>query len=134
MAQYDPQRSRPRQKLSDEEPAPVDALLEPHPAKPDLPDGVVVAKGDEDDVSIQAGDAEVEITSTGDDVIVHTPAVEVRVESDEVVVSRDGDEIRVDLSQPVGKTPLDPRRIAVVTATIVAVVVIITMLRRRSTR
>ncbi len=37
MPQYDPKRSRPRQTVSDEEPAPVDALLEPQPPKPEPP-------------------------------------------------------------------------------------------------
>lgn len=34
MAQYDPRRSRPRPTTSDDEPAPVDALLEAHPTAP----------------------------------------------------------------------------------------------------
>ena len=41
MPSYDPQRSRHRPSpADDDQPAPVDALLEPHPVEPTLPEGV----------------------------------------------------------------------------------------------
>lgn len=137
MPQYDPQRSRPRHKASDEEPAPVDALLEPHPSPPDVPAGMAVEHvGDE--VVVHTADADVEITASGDDVVVHTRSadVEVRPEVDEVVVSTGNEDLYVDLAVPGGPAvvpgPSVVRRVAIITALVAALVAIVVWMRRRT--
>lgn len=100
MPQYDPQRSRRRQPPPrDDEPAPVDALLEP-PARPervDLPRGVEVeVVGGE--VVVHTDEADVEISPRGDDIVVHTDQgdVEVLPTVDEVIVSTPTEDVYVD--------------------------------------
>jgi hypothetical protein len=99
MPSYDPQRSRHRPSpTDDEQPAPVDALLEPHPAEPALPDGVELEITDAGGAVLHTSAADVELTPSGDDVIVSTDdaSVEVRADIDEVVINAGGEEIYVD--------------------------------------
>jgi hypothetical protein len=96
---YDPQRSRHRPEPSEDQPAPVDALLDADPvAGTGLPDGVEVEVTDGGEVVVHTFDADVEITASGDDVVVRTDDafVEVRPESDEVLVSAGGEDVFVD--------------------------------------
>ena len=85
---YDPQRSHRRPRLAEDEPAPIDALLEPHPAVSGLPDGVEVDVV-EGEVVVHTSDADIEISASGDDIVVHTDDADIEVlpESDEVLVS-----------------------------------------------
>jgi hypothetical protein len=99
MPSYDPQRSRHRPSpADDDQPAPVDALLEPHPAEPALPEGVELEITDGGGAVIHTAAADVEVTAGGDDVIVSTDdaSVEVRTDADEVVINAGGEEIYVD--------------------------------------
>lgn len=99
MPSYDPQRSRHRPSpTDDEQPAPVDALLEPHPAEPALPDGVELEITDAGGAVLHTAAADVELSPGGDDVIVSTDdaSVEVRADIDEVVINAGGEEIYVD--------------------------------------
>lgn len=99
MPSYDPQRSRHRPSpADDDQPAPVDALLEPHPAEPALPDGVELELTDAGGAVLHTAAADVELSASGDDVIVSTDdaLVEVRADVDEVVVNAGGEEIYVD--------------------------------------
>ena len=99
MPSYDPQRSRHRPSpADDDQPAPVDALLEPHPAEPALPEGVELEITDGGGAVIHTAAADVEVTAGGDDVIVSTDdaSVEVRADADEVVINAGGEEIYVD--------------------------------------
>lgn len=124
MPQYDPQRSRPRQKLSDEDPAPVDALLESHPT-PSAP---------------AVDDAEVEIIASGGDVTVHAHGVDVEVHAgaDEAPTSRDGKDLRGEISESENQAgecaAVDARRITIVTSAVVAAVIVLVWLRRRRSR
>jgi hypothetical protein len=137
MPKYDPQRSRHRQPLPDDEPAPVDALLEPHPAVGDLPTGVEVEVV-EGEVVVHTDDADIEISQRGDDIVVHTgnADIEVLAEADEVVVSSATEEIYVDLTdgvgaQPVGPATADRRRLLAVAFVIAAIVAFVIVRRRR---
>jgi len=99
MPSYDPQRSRHRPSpADDEQPAPVDALLEPHPTDPALPEGVELELTDAGGALLHTAGADVELTASGDDVIVATgdASVEVRADRDEVVINAGGEEIYVD--------------------------------------
>jgi hypothetical protein len=99
MPSYDPQRSRHRPSpADDDQPAPVDALLEPHPAEPALPEGVELELTDAGGAVLHTASADVEVTAGGDDVIVSTDdaSVEVRSDVDEVVINAGGEEIYVD--------------------------------------
>jgi hypothetical protein len=99
MPSYDPQRARHRPAPTDaDEPAPVDALLEPHPAEPALPEGVELELTDAGGALLHTAAADVEVTASGDDVVVSTgdASVEVRADDDEVVISAGGEEIYVD--------------------------------------
>jgi hypothetical protein len=99
MPSYDPQRSRHRPSpADDDQPAPVDALLEPHPAAPTLPEGVELELTDAGGAVIHTATADVELTAGGDDVIVSTDdaSVEVRADADEIVINAGGEEIYVD--------------------------------------
>lgn len=96
---YDPQRSHRRPLAPDDDPAPVDALLEPAAdAPPVLPEGVSVDVED-GEVVVHTADADVEVTTRGDDVVIHTETadVEVLAEAEEVVVSSPREEVFVDL-------------------------------------
>ncbi len=99
MPSYDPQRSRHRPSpADDDQPAPVDALLEPHPTEPVLPEGVELEITDGGGAVIHTAAADVEVTAGGDDVIVSTDdaSIEVRADADEVVINAGGEEIYVD--------------------------------------
>jgi hypothetical protein len=99
MPSYDPQRSRHRPSpADDDQPAPVDALLEPHPVEPALPEGVELELTDAGGAVLHTASADVEVTAGGDDVIVSTDdaSVEVRSDVDEVVINAGGEEIYVD--------------------------------------
>ncbi len=100
MPKYDPQRSRHRPLPPDDEPAPVDALLEPHPAVSGLPDGVEVDVV-EGEVVVHTSDADIEISASGDDIVVHTDDADIEVlpESDEVLVSSATEDVYVDLAE-----------------------------------
>ena len=108
---YDPQRSRHRPTPADgDQPAPVDALLTPHPVEPTLPEGVEIEVTESGGAILRTETADVEVTSTGDDVVVHTAdaSVEVRADVDEVVITAGGEEIYVDttpLDDPYGDEP-----------------------------
>ncbi len=105
MPSYDPQRSRHRPSPpDDDQPAPVDALLEPHETEPVLPEGVELELTDAGGAVIHTAGADVEVSPSGDDVIVSTDdaSVEVRTDADEVVINAAGEEIYVDT------TPRDP--------------------------
>jgi hypothetical protein len=99
MPSYDPQRSRHRPSpTDDDQPSPVDALLEPHPAEPGLPDGVELEITDAATAVLHTAAADVELSPSGDDVVVTTDdaLVEVRADADEVVINAGGEEIYVD--------------------------------------
>jgi hypothetical protein len=99
MPSYDPQRSRHRPSpADDDQPAPVDALLEPHAAEPVLPEGVELELTEAGGAVLHTAGAHIEITPEGDDVVVATDdaTVEVRAETDEVVIAAGGEEIHVD--------------------------------------
>ena len=106
MPSYDPQRSRHRPSpADDDQPAPVDALLEPHPVEPALPEGVELEITDGGGAVIHTLAADVEVTAEGDDVIVSTDdaSVEVRAAADEVVINAGGEEIYVDTTPRIGE-------------------------------
>ena len=99
MPSYAPQRSRHRPSpADDDQPAPVDALLEPHAAEPTLPDGVELELTESGGAVLHTAGADVELSPSGDDVIVSTDdaSVEVRADADEVVINAAGEEIYVD--------------------------------------
>lgn len=135
---YDPQRAHSRRlTAADDEPAPVDALLEPHPAEPAFPAGVEVEVVGEE-VVVHTDDVDVEISRSGDDVVVHTDDadVEVRAEADEVVVSTGADDVYVDLAPTeatdVASAPAGTgRRVAAIAATLALLAVLVLWLRRR---
>lgn len=135
---YDPQRSRHRpSSADDDQPAPVDALLTPHPVEPVLPEGVEIEVTESGGAVLHTHGADVEVTSSGDDVIVHTAdaSVEVRADEDEVVISAGGEEIYLDT------TPLDddldipgggrPRFVIAAAAALATILVILLVARRR---
>jgi hypothetical protein len=97
---YDPQRARHRPEPADDQPAPVDAILDAPPAadEVDLPEGMDVEVTPGGELIVHTVDADVEITAEGDDVVVRTDdaTVEVRPEADEVMVSAADEEIFVD--------------------------------------
>jgi len=134
---YDPQRAHSRRLAGDDEPAPVDALLEPHPAEPALPGGIELeVVGDE--VVVHTDDVDVEISSSGDDVVVHTDDadVEVRAQADEVVVSTGTEDLYVDLAraEEPDLTPTRPpaaRRLAAIAALVALLALLALWLRRR---
>lgn len=145
---YDPQRSRHRPApAEDDRPAPVDALLEGHPAEPALPEGVELDVTNGGEVVVHTPDADVEVTPSGDDVVVRTgdASIEVRAADDEVVVTTGDEELYVDTSP---RTPADlapetdggagvstggpsPAVLAAVAALVAALVVILLRRRRR---
>jgi hypothetical protein len=99
MPSYDPQRSRHRPSpADDDQPAPVDALLEPHPAEPALPEGVELEITEAGGAVLHTAAADVELTSSGDDVVIATDdaLIEVRADTDEIVVEAGGEEIHID--------------------------------------
>jgi hypothetical protein len=99
MPSYDPQRSRHRPSpADDDQPAPVDALLEPHPAEPTLPEGVELEITEAGGAVLHTAAADVELTASGDDVVIATDdaVVEVRADADEIVVEAGGEEIHID--------------------------------------
>jgi hypothetical protein len=99
MPSYDPQRSRHRPSpADDDQPAPVDALLEPHPAEPTLPEGVELEITEAGGAVLHTAAADVELTPSGDDVVIATDdaVVEVRADADEIVVEAGGEEILID--------------------------------------
>jgi len=107
MPSYDPQRSRHRPSPADrDEPAPVDALLEPHSAEPSLPEGVELELTEAGGAVLHTQGADIEVTPSGDDVVVSTDdtVVEVRADSDEVVVEAGGEEIHIDTT-PIDEDP-----------------------------
>ena len=66
MPSYDPQRSRHRPSpADDDQPAPVDALLEPHPTEPALPEGVELELTDAGGAVLHTASADVEVTPVG---------------------------------------------------------------------
>ena len=146
---YDPQRSRHRPPPADDaEPAPVDALLEGHPAddaEAPLPEGVELDVTEGGEVLIHTADADIEVTASGDDVVVRTgdANVEVRAEDDEVVVTAGDEELYVDTT-PRSGADLDSvlademqagagrtRLVAAVLAAVAAAVLVLLALRRR---
>ena len=146
MPSYDPQRSRHRPSpADDDEPAPVDALLEVHPAEPVLPEGVELELTDAGGAVIHTASADVEVTASGDDVMVSTydASVEVRSGDDEVVINAGGEEIYVDttprmpedddviLVEPVGASRGRSRLVAAVLAALLTILVILLWNRRR---
>jgi hypothetical protein len=111
MPSYDPQRSRHRPSpADDDQPAPVDALLEPHPVEPVLPEGVELELTEAGGAVLHTAAADIEVSPEGDDVLVATDdaLVEVRADDDEVVIEAGGEEFHVDT------TPLhdDPAAVA----------------------
>jgi hypothetical protein len=110
MPSYDPQRSRHRPSpADDDQPAPVDALLEPHASEPVLPEGVELELTDAGGAVLHTAAADVELTPSGDDVIVTTDdtSVEVRSDLDEVVINAGGEEIYVDTTPRVADLEAD---------------------------
>lgn len=147
MPSYDPQRSRHRPSpADDEQPAPVDALLEPHPVEPSLPDGVELEITDGGGAVLHTAAADVELSPSGDDVIVSTDdaSVEVRADIDEVVINAGGEEIYVDTTPRQADLDADvlvgssvvaargrSRLIAAIIAALVTVLAIVLWNRRR---
>jgi hypothetical protein len=147
MPSYDPQRSRHRPSpADDDQPAPVDALLEPHPAEPALPEGVELEITDGGGAVIHTAAADVEVTAGGDDVIVSTDdaSIEVRADADEVVINAGGEEIYVDttpripdldtdvfVGSSVVASPGRSKLVAAVVAALLTVLAIIIWNRRR---
>ncbi len=147
MPSYDPQRSRHRPSpADDDQPAPVDALLEPHPAEPALPEGVELEITDGGGAVIHTAAADVEVTAGGDDVIVSTDdaSVEVRADADEVVINAGGEEIYVDTTPRVADLDADvyvgssvvtsggrSKLVAAVVAALLTILAIIVWNRRR---
>jgi hypothetical protein len=147
MPSYDPQRSRHRPSpADDDQPAPVDALLEPHPTEPVLPEGVELEITDGGGAVIHTAAADVEVTAGGDDVIVSTDdaSIEVRADADEVVINAGGEEIYVDTTpripdldaevfagSSVVASPGRSKLVAAVVAALLTVLAIILWNRRR---
>ena len=147
MPSYDPQRSRHRPSpADDDQPAPVDALLEPHPTEPVLPEGVELEITDGGGAVIHTAAADVEVTAGGDDVIVSTDdaSIEVRADADEVVINAGGEEIYVDttpripdldaelfVGSSVVASPGRSKLVAAVVAALLTVLAIIVWNRRR---
>ena len=104
MSPYDPQRSRHRPSPADSEPAPVDALLEPHPVEPTLPDGVAIDVDGAGVATVHTESADVDVNAAGEDIVVRTvdAQIEVRAEADDVVITTGDEAIYVDTS------PRDP--------------------------
>jgi len=145
MPSYDPQRSRHRPSpADDDQPAPVDALLEPHPVEPALPEGVELEITDGGGAVIHTAAADVEVTAGGDDVIVSTDdaSIEVRSDADEVVINAGGEEIYVDTAPRISDgdvligssmvaSPGRSKLVAAVVAGLLTVLAIILWNRRR---
>ena len=147
MPSYDPQRSRHRPSpADDDEPAPVDALLEAHPTEPVLPEGVELELTDAGGAVIHTASADVEVTASGDDVVVSTSdaSVEVRAADEEVVINAGGEEIYVDTTPRQADLDADvlvgssvvaargrSRLIAAIIAALVTVLAIVLWNRRR---
>jgi hypothetical protein len=146
MPSYDPQRSRHRPSpADDDEPAPVDALLEAHPTEPMLPEGLELELTDAGGAVIHTASADVEVTASGDDVVVSTSdaSVEVRAVDEEVVINAGGEEIYVDttprltdeddviLVDVVGTSRGRSRLVAAVVAALLTVLIILLWNRRR---
>ena len=145
MPSYDPQRSRHRPSpADDDQPAPVDALLEPHPVEPALPEGVELEITDGGGAVIHTAAADVEVTAGGDDVIVSTDdaSIEVRSDADEVVINAGGEEIYVDTAPRISDgdvligssmvaSPGRSKLVAAVVAALLTVLAIILWNRRR---
>jgi hypothetical protein len=147
MPSYDPQRSRHRPSpADDDQPAPVDALLEPHPVEPVLPEGVELEITDGGGAVIHTAAADVEVTAGGDDVIVSTDdaSIEVRTDVDEVVINAGGEEIYVDttprladldadvlVGSSVVASPGRSKLVAAVVAALLTAVAIVIWNRRR---
>jgi hypothetical protein len=139
---YDPQRSRHRPSpADDDQPAPVDALLTPHPTEPALPEGVAVEVTDGGGAIVHTEAADVELTPAGDDVVVHTAdaEIEVRAGDDEVVITTSDEEIHVDTSPFVldddlalgGAGSGRSRLVLAVLAALATILVILALARRR---
>ena len=145
MPSYDPQRSRHRPSpADDDQPAPVDALLEPHPVEPALPEGVELEITEGGGAVIHTAAADVEVTAGGDDVIVSTDdaSIEVRSDADEVVINAGGEEIYVDTAPRISDgdvligssmvaSPGRSKLVAAVVAALLTVLAIILWNRRR---
>jgi hypothetical protein len=145
MPSYDPQRSRHRPSpADDDQPAPVDALLEPHPVEPALPEGVELEITDGGGAVIHTAAADVEVTAGGDDIIVSTDdaSIEVRSDADEVVINAGGEEIYVDTAPRISDgdvligssmvaSPGRSKLVAAVVAALLTVLAIILWNRRR---
>jgi len=145
MPSYDPQRSRHRPSpADDDQPAPVDALLEPHPVEPALPEGVELEITEGGGAVIHTAAADVEVTAGGDDVIVSTDdaSIEVRSDADEVVINAGGEEIYVDTAPRISDgdvligssmvaSPGRSKLVAAVVAGLLTVLAIILWNRRR---
>ncbi len=132
---YDPQRSHRRPQASDDDPAPVDALLAPAAETTHLPDGVTVDV-EEGEVVVHTPDADVEVSTRGDDVIVHTETADVEVfpDGEEVIVSSAREELVIDLTD--GSIAVDAssggrRRALVPVVVALAVLVALVVWRRR---
>ncbi len=122
MPKYDPQRLRPRQKHSDEEPAPVDALLEP-PAK--TPATVQPLAPEEPVVATQPGPAQSAETSSS------TPESKSASELRPLESANHADLISGEVSGIKVVEQTDVRRIVIVTSAVVIAVAIMVWLRRR---
>jgi len=147
MPSYDPQRSRHRPSpADDDQPAPVDALLEAHPAGPALPEGVALEITDAGTAVLHTAAADVELSPSGDDVVVSTDdaLVEVRSDAEEVVINAAGEEIYVDTTPrgsggeaswpdqtSVVTSPARSKLVPAVVAALLTVVAIILWNRRR---
>jgi hypothetical protein len=145
MPQYDPQRSRRRHSPPpDDEPAPVDALLEPPApvvdrAGVDLPGGTRV-EVDGGEVVVQTDDADVEISPRGDDIVVHTDRADVEVlpGSGEVIMSTAREDLYVDTASGLvdrsGLADTRSRRLALVAVLFAALVALVVVVRQRAGR
>ena len=111
-----------------------------------MPEGVEIEVTDSGGAILRTESAEVEFTSTGDDVVVHTAdaSVEVRADVDEVVITAGGEEIYVDttpladplVSDPFGADPFEAsggrsRLVLAVGAALVTILLIVVLARRR---
>jgi hypothetical protein len=120
MPSYDPQRSRHRPSpADDDEPAPVDALLEAHVAAPVLPEGVEPELTDAGGAVIHTASADVDLTARGDEEIYvdTTPRLS------------DGDDVIV--VDGVGRSRGRSRLVAAVVAALLTILVILLWNRRR---
>lgn len=139
MPTYDPQRSHRRQPPPEDAPAPVDALLEPHPPASSIPGVDVSMSPDGEEIIVHTDEADIEIRPMQHDVIVSTAEEDLYVElpgADETGPA----ELRIVASNEIVESPLGTaagrnagagRRLATIVGLLLALLVALALLRRR---